>query len=534
MFLLAGGHSWKNSYAEAHGPLTTFLSSRPAHFIVSENNHVSLSNPSARGEGGERMSGPFGAREKAFELPVKRNDRPRRGRKIYQYGNYESYYGYRNPQEIWTDARLPLLKRKWFRKKRCLDIGCNAGILTIQVAKQFKCQHILGIDIDAKLIAKAEKHKKLRGLEPTFESNQRNFKTAGQGRSTSASSQSRSLPASDTFRSLSLSSSLPTTQRSSQSSKLVPLPSVSSESKSQDMDTFASQSVRATWGESELETTYISGNQEKDMDKFPNNVSFRHGNILEIDFEGGNQGAFDVVLCLSVTKWIHFNWKDKGIKQLFNKIWDWLSPGGLLILEPQPWKSYRKKFASLTPQIKENYHTIELRPSQFLDHLKKMGFKLVRELRSGETGKKKGKKKTTKRDETQTSVKRGFARPVFLLRKPDPSKKKTIGNKKKVRNKKRSGQKASLDAAVSARDQKKLKQKKKDKSKRAKRVKGSDKSLEAKANGPREGEGYGAGKKGSEEERSRPPKRGKKTKSEIFSSQSETSQDLEGSASPFL
>eukprot|EP00954_Amorphochlora_amoebiformis_P009819 766707-Amorphochlora_amoeboformis.AAC.1 len=91
MFLLAGGHSWKNSYAEAHGPLTTFLSSRPAHFIVSENNHVSLSNPSARGEGGERMSGPFGAREKAFELPVKRNDRPRRGRKIYQYGNYERY-----------------------------------------------------------------------------------------------------------------------------------------------------------------------------------------------------------------------------------------------------------------------------------------------------------------------------------------------------------------------------------------------------------------------------------------------------------
>uniref|UniRef100_A0A453RPT0 RNA methyltransferase n=1 Tax=Aegilops tauschii subsp. strangulata TaxID=200361 RepID=A0A453RPT0_AEGTS len=45
---------------------------------------------------------------------------------------------------------------------------------------------------------------------------------------------------------------------------------------------------------------------------------------------------------LSVTKWIHLNWGDDGIITLFVKIWSLLRPGGIFIMEPQPWTSYRK------------------------------------------------------------------------------------------------------------------------------------------------------------------------------------------------
>ena len=70
---------------------------------------------------------------------------------------------------------------------------------------------------------------------------------------------------------------------------------------------------------------------------------------------------YDVVMCLSVTKWIHFNWGDDGVKALFAKAFAFLRPGGVFILEPQPWKSYKAKYA-WKEEWKKNYHAIELKP----------------------------------------------------------------------------------------------------------------------------------------------------------------------------
>lgn len=115
--------------------------------------------------------------------------------------------------------------------------------------------------------------------------------------------------------------------------------------------------------------------------KFPHNVSFGKANYF-LDCGDPMQPArsqYDVILALGLTKWIHLNYGDAGLKSCFRRMFQQLRPGGILILEAQKWGSYRKK-KKLTECTFKIYKSLQFRPDQFREFLtsKEIGFSSCR------------------------------------------------------------------------------------------------------------------------------------------------------------
>eukprot|EP00435_Cladocopium_sp_Y103_P012445 s1234_g3.t1 len=107
-------------------------------------------------------------------------------------------------------------------------------------------------------------------------------------------------------------------------------------------------------------------------------VEFRAEDILTCPLRRHDQPErFDVVLCLSVTKWIHFAHGDTGLHNLFKRCFKRTRPGGYFVLEPQEWGSYKKK-RHLTREIRQTVAKIQIRPEDFEDYLQNaIGFEKV-------------------------------------------------------------------------------------------------------------------------------------------------------------
>lgn len=95
------------------------------------------------------------------QAPPKKKDRRR-----YQHGQHSCYYGYHGfygdgwegrvgPEE---DPRLRLLEADWFRNKKVLDVGCGAGHVTLAVARRYNPSHILGVELDERLVHAAKQN----------------------------------------------------------------------------------------------------------------------------------------------------------------------------------------------------------------------------------------------------------------------------------------------------------------------------------------------------------------------------------------
>lgn len=104
---------------------------------------------------------------------------------------------------------------------------------------------------------------------------------------------------------------------------------------------------------------------------------------------------------LSVSKWIHLNFGDAGLRMLFDKVYKLLSPGGLFLLEPQPWKSYKQAMRKqdMPTEVRELLPQLKLRPDNFQKLLlQEVGFREVTKLQVRESAE-------------------GFNRPLLLFRK---------------------------------------------------------------------------------------------------------------------
>lgn len=248
----------------------------------------------------------------------------------YQYGNYDRYYGYRHLNEH-MDVRLKVFHRnpKFFKDKDILDIGCNVGLLTIAVGEILQPKSIVGIDIDKKLIHRARKNLSMYVRVPTHENKLdpepgTSRETIGKRRRNSKRFTRRNSKAG--------SKNNPRLEPSPSSSQFFPIsfpiclgtiPSIDNKPEpAEEMD-----------------------DDEQNAIQFPDNLFFRTENYVPKDEAVlmNDTPQYDLILCLSVTKWMHLNYGDAGLKLAFKRMFNQLRPGGKLILEAQNWASYKKK-----------------------------------------------------------------------------------------------------------------------------------------------------------------------------------------------
>lgn len=236
----------------------------------------------------------------------------RKQRRCYRYGNYRGYYGYRVGAEM-EDHRLLSLRREWFEGRRCIDVGCNEGLVSLTLAVRFRTASFLGVDIDGALVHNA--HLKLRRLQRA---------AAEAAAHVGAAPPGERVP--EELASLAAAAPALTATQYRRVHELVTL--------------LASRTRPPT--------THAC-------------LRRRRANFLDLELP---PASADTIVCLSVSKWcvamrtccaeathghgrrprarVHLNWGDAGLLRLFERCHELLAPGGLLVLEPQPWKSYRQ------------------------------------------------------------------------------------------------------------------------------------------------------------------------------------------------
>ncbi|XP_014880134.1 7SK snRNA methylphosphate capping enzyme-like [Poecilia latipinna] len=228
----------------------------------------------------------------------------------YQHGNHCRYYGYHgfygDSHEgrvgAEPDPRLCLLEADWFRDRTVLDVGCGAGHMTLAIARRFNPAHILGVELDGRLVHAARQ-------------NVRHFL-------------SHDLVAAHRQEVMRAAPPLPVSFRVSRGPLSAPplLPPSSSSS------------------------------------RFPDNVTFIQGDYVSEGEAWPGRGQYDVILALGVTKWVQLQSGDRGVVRLFRRAYQSLAPGGTLILEPQPWSGYAR---SNRDSMLRHFRTLRLRPELF-------------------------------------------------------------------------------------------------------------------------------------------------------------------------
>lgn len=246
------------------------------------------------------------------QQPPKR--RPEKSK--YQYGNHCSYKGFAALTDN-NDVRLRVFKQYpyLFQNKDILDIGCHAGHVSIAIGRMLNPKSVLGVDIVPSLISMAHRNLSMFVRIPTEKPTSMAATKSTDVNATACSKKKKNHKR----------------DRTKASSGFYPI------------------SFRIIYkGIPRIPVLQSKQSDEQSStvstDVFPNNVNFKTMNYVDMDDVNATNDIpqYDLIVCLSVTKYIHLNFGDAGLKSAFKKMFNQLRPGGKLILEAQNWASYEK------------------------------------------------------------------------------------------------------------------------------------------------------------------------------------------------
>ncbi|KAH7345729.1 Bicoid-interacting protein 3-domain-containing protein [Rhizoctonia solani] len=244
--------------------------------------------------------------------------------RVAPYGNYKGYYTKRGNQT--SDPRLQALPPGLFKGKRVLDIGCNEGWVTCEIASRYEAQEVVGVDIDAELVSRAWRHR----------------------REVWSLQSPRAAP------------------------KTTPIDTPEEQTDPAGNDVYFPECFPSLFGPVPIPS----------HSAFPNNVSFHRSDWANQGCEVDQLG-YNVVVAFSVSKWIHVHGGDEGIKRFFLRVRDVLaicatnaSPG-IFVLEAQPWSGYHSAMRKANlhrPKEQKPLENLKLNPSDFPGVLSELGF----------------------------------------------------------------------------------------------------------------------------------------------------------------
>ncbi|XP_039996672.1 7SK snRNA methylphosphate capping enzyme [Xiphias gladius] len=296
-------------------------------------------------------------------------ERKKKDKRRYQYGNHSRYYGYHgfygNGWEgrvgAEEDPRLCLLEANWFRDKMVLDVGCAAGHMTLSVARRFDPAHIMGVELDERLVH-AAKHNVRHFLSHDLVVEERRRR----GTTVPSSSSPTRKGGGEREDGDKKNEEEVIEQKEKEEEEVV------MEEFQQALSLLSFPlSFRVSRGPLSAPPLLLpppSSSSSSSSTRFPNNITFIQGDYVSECEPWPGRGQYDVIMCMGVTKWVQLQSGDVGVVRLFKRAYQSLLPGGLFILEPQPWSSYsHSKRASETTY--RNYRSIRLRPEHFTSYL---------------------------------------------------------------------------------------------------------------------------------------------------------------------
>lgn len=270
----------------------------------------------------------------------------------YQFGNFAREYCGLQTLFDFSDVRLTIFLRHayLFKDKDVLDIGCNVGHMTIAVGRKLHPKSIMGIDIDKNLVSRARQNLShfFRILPNQYSNvisktdvnnpNRPKFMTRSRDNERQGIAHFEYFPMSMPI----CLGSIPIENQKAESPWSSPASSMCA--KITDSITNSKHNLHK---ESSPMHQHIRKERQisSKLHIFPENVYFRTVNYAVSDESQMNcdRQQYDLILCLSVTKWIHLNCGDSGLKMTFRRMFNQLRPGGKLILEAQNWASYKNR-----------------------------------------------------------------------------------------------------------------------------------------------------------------------------------------------